>query len=96
MLTVTKVFVHVIVLVTGFIVTAGEPALGLTNTVEVVVQPFAGFVAVKVYVPAPLAVVVKLVVDPEILGPVQLAVTFVGVVALPLNVTTDALPHPNV
>jgi hypothetical protein len=84
------------VFVTGLIITEGAPAFGLTKTVDVLTQPFDGFVAVKVYVPAPLAVVVNDVVEPEILGPDQLAVALVGVIALPLNVTTDDEPHPNV
>jgi hypothetical protein len=84
-LTVTNVLVHVMVLVTGLRVTDGAPALGETITVDELIHPLIGFVAVRVYTPAPQTEVVSDVAVPQTFGPVQFTVGLVGDVTLPFK-----------
>ena len=92
---VTNVFVQVMVFVTGLFVRVGAPALGETRTVELDIHPLIGFVAVKVYTPAPHTDVTGFVAVPHALTPVHNTVAFVGVATLPVNVT-DGEPQVNV
>ena len=85
----TNVFVHVIEFVTAFAIALGNPALGVTITVDVELQPVAGFVPTNVNVPADEAVVVKLVEEP-LTPPSQVAVVPTGLVYEPVNVTDGA------
>jgi hypothetical protein len=88
----TNEFVHVIEFVTALMVAAGAPNDDTTCTVEDIVQPVIGLIAINVYVAAAPAVVVKLfgVLTP----PNQFAIAVLGL-ALPFSVTVGT-PHINV
>jgi hypothetical protein len=87
-LTVTKVLLQVIELVTADADKSGIPALAKTCTVDVALQPVLGSMAWSVYTPEAQAVVVKLFIGPHT-PPSQLAVAPAGLVTLPDKVTDE-------